>query len=174
MKARMMLARLPLAVLAATLLDACATRPEVPDALLPPAGQELVLELHADGVQIYDCAAAPNGGYAWKFRAPEATLRDTAGKLMGDHFAGPTWRAPDGSSAVGEVVAKAPSRSPDAIPQLLLSAKRGDGDGLFSKVKSVQRLDTVGGQQPAGGCASATDLARVARVPYTATYAFYQ
>lgn len=169
-----MIARLPLAVLAAILLDACATRPDVPDALRPPTGQELVMQLRAEGFQIYDCAAAPNGGYAWKFRSPEATLRDTSGKLVGDHYAGPTWRGTDGSTTVGEVVGRAPSGNPESIPQLLLSAKRGDGDGVFSKVKSVQRLDTVGGQQPATGCASAADLARVARVPYTATYAFYQ
>jgi len=167
-------ARLLLTVLAVSVLGACATRLDVPGELRPPAGQELVLQLHADGYQIYDCAAAPNGGYAWKFRAPEATLRDGSGKLMGDHYAGPTWRAPDGSTAVGEVVARAPSRNPESIPQLLLSAKRGDGDGVFSKVKSVQRLDTAGGQQPTTGCSSATDLARVARVPYTATYAFFQ
>jgi len=174
MKATPMLARSSLAVLSATLLGACATRPDVPEALRAPAGQELVLALLANGDQIYDCAAAQNGGYAWKFRAPEATLRDVAGNLVVSHYAGPTWRAPDGSTVVGEVVARAPAKDSASIPQLLLSAKSGDGDGLFSKVKSVQRLDTVGGQAPATGCSTATDLARVARVPYTATYAFYR
>ena len=166
--------RIPLAVVAATIVSACATRPDVPETLRPPAGQELVLQLHADGAQIYDCAAAPNGGYAWKFRAPEATLRDLSGKPMGSHYAGPTWRAPDGSTVVGEAIAKAPSRDPQSIPQLLLAAKRGEGEGVFSKVKSVQRLDTLGGQQPLTGCSSASDLGRVSRSPYTATYAFYQ
>lgn len=169
-----MIKRLPLAALAATLVSACATQPDVPEALRPPSGEELILQLHAEGFQIYDCAAAPNGGYAWKFRAPEATLRDVSGKPMGSHYEGPTWRAADGSAVVGESVAKAPSRDSQSIPQLLLSAKRSEGKGVFSRVKSVQRLDTVGGLQPTTGCVADTDLARVVRVPYTATYAFYQ
>jgi len=174
MKATPMPSKSILAVLPVALLGACATRPDVPEALRAPAGQERVLQLLATGHQIYDCATAPNGGYAWKFRAPEATLRDTSGKLMADHYAGPTWRAPDGSTVVGEVVARAPAKDAASIPQLLLSAKSGHGDGLFSKIKSVQRIDTVGGQAPSSGCSTATDLARVARVPYTATYVFYR
>jgi len=94
---------------------------------------------------------------------------------MGSHYAGPTWRAPDGGTVVAEVRSKAAAKDPASIPLLLLSAKsHGDGDGLFSKVSSIQRLDTVGGQAPVNNCASAQDLARVARVPYTATYYFYR
>ena len=156
-------------------LHACATRPDYPETLRPPAGEELVLALQADGVQIYDCAVAKAGGYEWKFRAPEATLRDTAGKPMGSHYAGPTWRAADGSTVVAEVRSRAPARDPANIPLLLLAAKsHGDGDGLFAKVASIQRLDTVGGQAPSTSCTSAQDLARVARVPYSATYYFYR
>ena len=163
------------AMMAAAGLVGCATAPNAPEALRPPVGQELALALQADGVQIYDCAAASKGGYEWKFRAPEATLRDVAGKPMGSHYAGPTWRAPDGSTVVAEVRSKAAAKDPASIPLLLLSAKsHGDGDGLFSKVSSIQRLDTVGGQAPVNNCASAQDLARVARVPYTATYYFYR
>src|SRR3954470_7903189 len=161
-------------ILVASLLTACATRPDVPEALRAPEGQQLVLALAANGVQIYDCAASPKGGYEWKFRAPEASLQDMNGKPMGTHYAGPTWRALDGSSVVGEIVARAPAKDPGSIPQLLLSAKRGDGDGMMSKIASVQRLDTVGGQAPTQRCSSASDLARMARVPYTATYYFYQ
>lgn len=156
-------------------LHACATRPDVPETLRPPVGQELVVALHADGFQVYDCAAAAQGGYEWKFRAPDATLRDVSGQPMGSHYAGPTWRAPDGSTVVAEVRSKAPAKDPANIPLLLLAAKsHGDGDGLFSKVSSIQRLDTMGGQAPTTSCSSATDLARVARVPYSATYYFYR
>ena len=163
------------AMMVAAGLAGCATAPNAPEALRPPAGQELVLALQADGVQIYDCAAAAKGGYEWKFRAPEATLRDVGGKPMGSHYAGPTWRAPDGSTVVAEVRSKAAAKDPANIPLLLLAAKsHGDGDGLFSKVSSIQRLETVGGQAPSTSCGSATDLARVARVPYSATYYFYR
>ncbi len=153
----------------------CASTPQAPEALRPPIEQKLMLVLQADGVQIYDCAAAENGGYAWKFRAPEAALRTVSGLPMGSHYAGPTWKAPDGSTVVAQVASKAASKDPANIPLLLLTAKsHGDGDGLFSKVASIQRLDTVGGQAPATSCGSAQDLARVARVPYAATYYFYR
>ena len=153
----------------------CATAPQAPEALRPPEGQKLMLVLQADGVQIYDCAAAAKGGYEWKFREPEATLRTVSGQPMGSHYAGPTWRAPDGSSVVAEVRSKVAAKDAANIPLLLLAAKgHGDGDGLFSKVASIQRLDTVGGQAPAASCGSAHDLARVARVPYAATYYFYR
>jgi hypothetical protein len=162
-------------IVALVSMQGCASSPQAPEALRPPAGQELVLALQADGVQIYDCAAAAQGGYEWKFRAPDATLRDVVGRPMGSHYAGPTWRAPDGSTVVGEVRSRAPAKDPANIPLLLLAAKaHGDGDGTFSKVASIQRLDTVGGQAPANSCSSATDLARVARVPYSAVYYFYQ
>ena len=164
-----------LTAMMALALHACATRPEAPEALRPPVGEELVMALQADGYQIYDCAAAADGGYAWKFRAPEATLRDVSGKPIGSHYAGPTWRAADGSTVVAEVRSKAPAKDPANIPLLLLGARsHGDGDGVFSKVASIQRLETVGGQAPSASCGSATDLARVARVPYTATYYFYK
>ena len=168
-----MLARISV-VLAAAVLEACAAQPAVPDPLQPPAGQALVAKYFANGVQIYECTNAQNGGYAWTFRRPEAALSDAAGKPMGTHYAGPTWRALDGSTVAGEAVARAPSKDPASIPQLLLTAKKGDGDGLFSKVASIQRLDTVGGPAPATGCASADDLNHVARIRYTATYPFYR
>ena len=152
-----------------------ASAPQAPEALRPPVGQALVAALQADGVQIYDCAAAAKGGYEWKFRAPEATLRDDSGKPVGTHYAGPTWKAHDGSTVVAQVASKAASKDPASIPLLLLTAKsHGDGDGLFSRVASIQRLETVGGQAPSANCSSATDLARVARVPYSAVYYFYQ
>lgn len=169
-----MRARTIVFVAAAGLINACATQPDVPDQLRPPAGHELISQLSATGVQIYDCAASPKGGYEWKFRAPEASLKNASGEVVVAHYAGPTWRAPDGSTVVGEVLARAPSKEPNSIPQLLLAGKRGEGEGLFSKVSRVQRLDTVGGLAPATGCAAATDLGRVAPVPYTATYTFYQ
>jgi len=50
------------AMMVAAGLAGCATAPNAPEALRPPAGQELVLALQADGVQIYDCAAAAKGG----------------------------------------------------------------------------------------------------------------
>jgi Protein of unknown function (DUF3455) len=158
----------------------CATKPaisvpEVPAALRPPAEQTVFLEGLATGVQIYECAPKANqpDAYEWAFRAPEATLVDRLGRPVANHYAGPTWQAPDGSSVVGEVKARDPGPNATAIPWLLLSAKSTAGAGVMSQTRSVQRLQTVGGNAPAEAC-GAGNLKQVARVPYTATYYFYR
>ena len=151
-------------VLATALLGACATQPQAPDILRPPIDQKLALEILASGVQIYECVSNE-----WKFKAPEAKLMDRAGRPMGKHYGGPTWEAPDGSTVVAEVKARAPAPKAGAIPLLLLSAKSTTGKGAFERVSLIQRLDTVGGVAPAQPCTAA----QVARVPYTATYYFY-
>lgn len=145
-------------------MDAAASLPQAPEALRPPAGQHLAMELLATGVQIYECVASE-----WKFKGPEATLIDRTGRPMGTHYGGPTWKAPDGSLVVGEVRAKAPAAAANAIPHLLLGAKSTSGTGSFGRVSMIQRLETVGGIAPAEPCTGA----QVARVPYTATYYFY-
>jgi len=163
----------------AVLLAGCATPevgtvPMVPDNLRVPATQTLSLETHATGVQIYDCKAAKDdpARFEWVFRAPEADLFDAAGKKIGKHYAGPTWESNDGSKAVGEVKARDDGPDVNAIPWLLLSAKSTSGVGVLGKTVSVQRVQTVGGKAPVGGCSQAQS-GKEARVPYTATYYFY-
>lgn len=160
------------------MLTACASvtkPPQAPANLQPPAGQTFVMEALASGVQIYDCGAKADGsGPAWVFRAPEAALADKRSNPLGKHYAGPTWEAPDGSRVVGEVKARAPSPTPDtAIPWLLLSAKSNSGSGVFADVRSIQRLNTGGGGDPAEPC-TAAKLGQSARVNYTAAYYFYR
>ena len=56
-----------------------------------PQGAPLLLEVMADGVQVYSCE--PKGqGFEWTFKAPEANLFDQQGVQIGAHFAGPTWK----------------------------------------------------------------------------------
>jgi hypothetical protein len=166
------------AALCAALLGACvATVPHLPDTTLElraPVNQMLAFDTYATGVQVYECSAdaKADGGFAWSFKGPEAVLYDHAGRTVGRHYGGPTWEGPDGSKVVGEVKAQSPSRSPGAIPLLLLQAKATSGDGKFAAVRSIQRLDTEGGRAPAGGCSKET-LTKVLRVPYKATYYFY-
>jgi hypothetical protein len=134
----------------------------------------LLFQTSAAGSQIYVCAARAGdpADFVWTFKAPEADLWNEMGEQVGSHFAGPTWQGIDGSSVVGEVVARADAPSPDAIPWLLLRAASHGGQGVFSAVTYVQRLETAGGVAPLDGCEAAT--AGVERaVPYTATYAFY-
>jgi hypothetical protein len=160
------------------LLMACASAPElrapeVPPALRPPADQSLYAEAVAKGVQIYRCAAAEGAAPAWAFVAPEAPLTDRQGNTTGKHYAGPTWEGADGSKVVGAVQARDPGPRSDAIPWLLLSAKSNSGSGVYAATKSIQRVDTTGGQAPASGCSAAT-LNEMVRVPYTAVYYYYR
>jgi hypothetical protein len=70
------------------------------------------------------------------------------------------------------VKARAEAPQGGAIPWVLLSATAEGPQGTFSATKSVQRVNTVGGLPPRGGCAPET-LGQRQRVPYTATYQFF-
>src|ERR1700683_435375 len=82
-----------------------ATTPSVPEPLRVPPGQILIQQVHATGVQIYECTASKDNPvrFEWTLKAPEAELRDRANRIFGRHYAGPTWEAFDGSRVVGEV-----------------------------------------------------------------------
>ncbi|MFI5306390.1 MAG: DUF3455 domain-containing protein [Polyangiales bacterium] len=146
--------------------------PAVPAALAVPTGNKLAFFWDGEGVQIYTCNATASGGYAWTFKAPEANLFDKHHRVVGAHYAGPTWEALDGSTVVGSKLA-AYTADATAIPWLLLQAVSHTGDGRMSEVSYVQRLSTNGGLAPASGC-DADHLGAEADVPYTATYYFYE
>ncbi len=172
-------------MLAITALTACAangTRThvvsvDVPANLAVPAGQVRRSEVTAAGVQIYQCSttAGTNGTSAkfdWVFKGPEAELFDSAGTKIGKHYGGPTWESNDGSTVVGEVKARADGPDASAIPWLLLTAKANQGEGVFGKTMSIQRVSTVGGKAPESGC-DAASVGAPTRVAYKATYFFY-
>jgi hypothetical protein len=164
------------ASLAVVLLGAgCTTRlAEVPDKLRPDASERLAMIVPAKGVQIYECRQLRDrvGAYEWSFVAPEAELFDVAGKSIGRHYGGPHWEASDGSKALGAVKARTDAPKADAIPWLLLGAKSVGADGQFSRVSSIQRVNTAGGIAPKGGCFE--DMAgAVIRIPYSADYYFF-
>lgn len=147
---------------------------DIPESLKVPATQTLAVAVLARGVQIYECGVskADPARFEWIFKAPEAELFDKAGKRIGKHYAGPTWESDDGSKAVGAAKARDDGPDPNAIPWLLLTATSAEGNGIFGKTQSVQRVKTVGGKAPADGCNQA-QLGKVARVSYSATYNFY-
>jgi hypothetical protein len=141
------------------------------DELVPaPKGAPLLLEVEAEGVQIYTCEAKDQG-FAWTFKAPEATLFDKQGRQIGTHFAGPTWKMSDGA-VVGETTARADAPASGAIPWLLLKAKSNAGTGVLSTVAFIRRVDTRGGAAPAGGC-DAAHKGEEARMRYDALYQFF-
>jgi hypothetical protein len=146
---------------------------DIPDALRAPAAQLLTQQLHAKGVQIYQCKPSKEDAtrFEWSLVAPEAVLMDKTGKKVAKHYAGPTWEAYDGSQVVGQVVARANSPGGDSIPWLLLRAQSNSGRGHFGSVASIQRLHTAGGNAPPACSASQAD--QQLRVPYSADYFFY-
>ena len=82
-------------------LPLSAARAETPEAIAAP-GQTLVVTVHAEGAQVYECKADTSGKLAWQFREPVATLIFD-GKTVGRHYAGPSWELMDGSAVVGKV-----------------------------------------------------------------------
>jgi hypothetical protein len=147
---------------------------DIPGPLRPPPDQTLIRKVQATGVQIYECTPSSHDAerFEWKFKAPEAVLRDSAGQTFGRHYAGPTWEADDGSKVVGEVKARDNGPDANAIPWLLLSATATSGQGALSLTQSIQRLHTAGGKAPAGGCDQRV-VGEEVRVPYKADYYFY-
>ena len=139
-------------------------------ALSPPEGARVLLRTSAKGVQIYTCQAS-GASFAWVFKAPEATLF-AGGQKVGDHFAGPSWKALDGSIVTGEVAGKADAPAPNSIPWLLLRAKSHEDKGQFAQVAFIQRVDTKGGVAPTSGC-DADHNGAEARIGYSARYIFY-
>jgi hypothetical protein len=92
----------------------------------------------------------------------------------------PTWQSSRDSSQiwgsrVGSVVAGTDPTCPNvgAIACLLLKAVATtagqSGEGLFSEVTYVQRLNTVGGSAPGTSCT----IGQLALVPYKADYTFF-
>ena len=143
---------------------------------IPARSAGTVVELHGVGFQVYDCRSlsdgTSSGGYGWRLKAPDASLRDGAGAEVGRHFAGPSWQARDGSTVVGELLVSSPAPTQGSIPWLLLRARSHAGQGAFASIGYIARIHTQGGLAPLSGC----DLAhagREDRVPYQAVYLLF-
>lgn len=152
------------------LSTACAAQ-RVPSQLQPSANEQLLLQVHAKGDQVYICQDGV-AQFAWALKAPDAQLFDKDGKPFGKHFVGPTWEASDGSRVIGKAAANVPSPDADSIPWLLVDVVSHEGNGVLSRVSKIQRLNTKGGKAPASGC-DAAHTGHEVRVPYSADYLFY-
>jgi hypothetical protein len=150
----------------------------IPDSLQPPAGNRLLLQTYARGVQIYQVkrSATDPTVFLWVNIAPSATLyaRPDFTNEVAIHYAGPTWEFTKGPYKGTKVVAtklRSSIQDVTAIPWLLLKAV----DSLSSpgnKVTYIQRLCTAGGLAPAKP-ADEAHLGQLDSIPYTASYIFY-
>ena len=158
------------ALAALLLISETAMAQEILAKIAPPADATPMGKYTARGVQIYNCVIK-DGAKVWVFNGPDAMLLDANGNLAGKHYAGPTWEAPDGSKIVGKVMVSAPAPKADAIPWLLLSVE-GSGNGVLSKARFVQRVNTEGGVGPTGACDDPVGME--ARSDYKAEYIVYK
>lgn len=138
----------------------------LPEAIAAP-GESIVLSVHAEGAQVYECKAGTDGKLTWAFREPIATLL-SEGKTIGRHYAGPNWEHADGSAVVGKVIGNAPGATAADIPWLKLEAASRRGSGVLTPVTTVQRINTHGGKLE-GACDKAGDFKSA---PYSADYVF--
>ncbi len=149
------------------------SRPDVPDEIKAPAGEEVVLQAHASGSQIYVCQAGKEGKFVWALKAPEAELHDPQGATIGRHYAGPTWKDNDGSEVTGKATARVDSPDADSIPWLLVTVTSHSGNGVLSRVTTIQRIHTKAGLAPPPADCNASKPNVEVKSPYTADYYFF-
>lgn len=156
-----------LGMIALVLAVACMARDSIAqtakESIDVPPHSRLLLRAVGSGDQVYDCV---NGH--WTLKAPDAKLLNQEGSVIGRHFAGPTWQLNDGSWVKGRAVAKQVAPDATAVPWLLLEVV--DSTGRLGTVRFIQRTETHGGNAPDGSCSQSA----IRRVPYTATYSFYE
>jgi hypothetical protein len=154
-------------MIALVLAVACMARDSVAqtakESIDVPPHSRLLLRAVGSGDQVYGCL---NG--RWALIAPDAELLNQGGSVIGRHFAGPTWQLNDGSWVKGRAVAKQIAPNANAVPWLLLESV--DGNGRLETVRFIQRTGTRGGNAPVDSCSQNA----MRRVPYTATYSFYE
>jgi hypothetical protein len=137
------------------------------DSLRVAGATRLAFHAFATGVQIYRWSGSSVGVR----RAVRAVVRRCRRQWGGRNpLCGPTWESNSGSKVVGAVLKRCPG-APNAIPWLLPSAVSAEGPGVFNRVTHIQRVNTVGGNAPAG---AGTVVGETANVPYTAEYFFYR
>jgi hypothetical protein len=156
-----------LGMIALVLAVACMARDSIAqtanESIDVPPHSRLLLRAVGRGDQVYGCV---NG--RWALKAPDAKLLNQEGSVIGRHFAGPTWQLNDGSWVKGRAVAKQVAPDATAVPWLLLESV--GGTGRLGAVRFIQRTETHGGNAPNGSCTAQASR----RVPYTATYSFFE
>ena len=127
----------------------------------------LIMRLHAEGAQLYECKLVESDTLEWRLREPIAVLLRN-GRTVGRHYAGPNWELDDGSSVVARVAARAPGATREDVPLLWLEVETRRGHGRLSEAATIERANTKGGAA-SGACGT---IGAILSVPYSADYAF--
>jgi hypothetical protein len=148
-------------------------RPEVPDNIKVATSDEVVLQVHATGFQIYICQPGADQKLSWSLKAPDADLFDAHGKLLGHHSAGPSWKLNDSSEVTGKLLAKHDARNATDIPWLLVAAASHSGSGILANVTFIQRIHTKDGLPPQPATCLDAKRGIESKSAYSADYYFY-
>jgi len=135
-----------------------------------PSDREPVLQLSAQGVQIFRCEKR-DSAFVWVFRQPEAQLTDAGGKVVGRHGANFSFEHNDGSRLVASIAAYDEAPNTADLRWLLLTT-RSYGKGAFEGITHVQRVNTRGGMPPPK-CDPAL-ANQLLRVDFSADFTFYR
>ena len=145
--------------------------PEECSSITVPAGNKLAFHVYARGVQVYKWNIITQ---KWDLVAPVANLfaEENFFGEVGSHYVGPTWESKSGSKVEGRRVLGTGCQ-PDltAVAWLLLSKHRTEGNGIFSSVTFIQRVNTTGGLPPSD---PGTVDGETKESYYTAEYYFYK
>jgi Protein of unknown function (DUF3455) len=195
---RKLTAALTAAVLAFTVALSHAAKPEerivppiVPEAIDVGDGYRPFLIAHAIGTQNYICQLV-GSSLKWVLVGPQATLFNDEGQQILTHYLSPnplengapraTWQHSKDTSAAWAVKVKESADpafvAPDAIPWFLLDATGTQegftGGNRLTRTEFIQRVNTVGGKEPATGCSIPDNINARQFVSYEADYVFYK
>jgi len=144
--------------------------PEQCSSIRVEEGHKLVFHVYARGVQVYQWNLVTQ---KWDPFAPVASLfaEENYFGEVGTHYVGPTWESKSGSKVEARrVLGTGCQPDPTAVAWLLLSKFRTEGNGIFSNITFVQRVNTTGGLPPTEpGLVNGEKK----ETPYTAEYYFY-
>jgi hypothetical protein len=136
----------------------------------PPSDREPVLQLSAQGVQIFRCEKR-GGTFVWAFRQPDAQLLDSSEKVVGRHGASFSFEHNDGSRLTATIVAYDEAPHSEDLRWVLM-ATRSFGKGTFEGITHVQRVNTRGGMPPKKCDAAQSN--QLLRVDFSADFVFYR
>ena len=145
--------------------------PEQCSSIKAPEGNKLAFHVYARGVQVYKWNIITQ---KWDLVAPVASLfaEENYFGEVGSHYVGPTWESKSGSKVEGRrVLGTGCQPDPTAVAWLLLSKFRTEGNGIFSSVTFIQRVNTTGGLPPSDPGMVDGETKESA---YTAEYYFYK
>ncbi|NOT11759.1 MAG: DUF3455 domain-containing protein [Methylococcaceae bacterium] len=146
--------------------------PSIPPQIRAPSEYSPAVSIHAIGDQIYQCTVTKET-YSWVLQGPDAKLLDMNGHQVGKHYLGPTWEFNGNNRLGGKIIKRLNVDGNKAIAWLLIKVVTSHGNGLYSGVNFINRINTKGGLAPSIVC-DANHLGSEKRVAYTADYIFYK